>query len=166
MRIIQFFKNIGQAWSLIKLIREWNAIRASYPGLDDEDKLRHWLLTNATKLTAFAKITTTAIDDAATAYVFTILDRDETWKIMYNTLRLACGLRTGEAVYGTEPRTPVALSPQEFGELEPRRNRLLGEAGLSLTHEQLTGMAASVILAVVAPLQGGNASQIPKSKTL
>jgi len=150
MRIFKFLTTFKQVWSLIKLIRELNAIRASFPGVVDEKKLRLWLLANVKKIIAFSKTTSNVIDDAVAAYVWAFLDNNETWNVTYNMLRKVCGLRANEAVYGSPLDMMAMLGKQKFDDLEDQVNQVLRETPLRLTHEQLSTLATGAIIAVVA----------------
>jgi len=157
MRILNsitgFFQSIRQAWSLIQLIRELNAIRTSFPGVADETKLRRWLQANAVKLAAFAHTTKNTIDDAIAVYVRAILDSDTTWAILYNSLRLAAGFRALDAVYGSASDIPHQFDERQIQVMEDRTKCLLEHTGLVWTHEQFSMIAMGAILAVVAQLQ-------------
>jgi len=152
--IFGIFTNIRQVWNLVKLIREWNAIRASYPGVADENQLRNWLLANANRLVVFSKTTTNTIDDAIALYVRELLSCNTTWAIIYNTLRMICGIRvTNDAVYGASEDIPSMFDRQDVENLKSRTGELLTGSGVKLTHEQLTAIATGVIVATIAQLQ-------------
>ena len=150
MRIFKFLTTIKQAWNFIKLLREFNAIRAAYPGVADESQLRVWLLANAKKLITFSKTTSNAVDDAVAAYVWAFLDNNETWNIAYNMLRKVSGLQANEAVYGSAADMTAMLGEPKIGDLKDQTRQLLGQTPLKLTHEQLSMMATGAIIAVVA----------------
>jgi hypothetical protein len=148
--LYSLFSNLKSVLKLIAFIKEIKKIKDAYPGVQDEILLRAWIVTNVSHLTAFTQTTGNVVDDALAYYVGLIIENDETWGILYHTLCLVTGQSSTDdgAVYGT------------CGECERIARIIEGEQlvaksdnPLFLTHEQLTQIASSVVLATVAQME-------------
>jgi hypothetical protein len=149
-----FFANLKSAWKFAQIAYELNRIRAKYPGLDDEIRLRAWLLESVAYLGVFADATPNKIDDAIVYYVDCIIADEKAWKIIYASMCLANGLVTREIT--KDDIEPIYGDPDklmEIDEIIDNKGEILQGVGVKLTHDQLTAIATGAILATVAQMQ-------------
>lgn len=94
MQIIKsLFSRVTAVWSLYGYVTRINAALKSRPGTDDEIRLRAWLLDNLALLAGLATKTVNPVDDAVVFYTIRIIENDTAWKVLYNMLSLAGGVR-------------------------------------------------------------------------
>ena len=90
--IKNLFSRVTAVWSLYTYVSKVNAALKSWPGTDNEIRLRAWLLDNLALLSGLATNTANPVDDAITYYTIRIIENDTAWKILFNMLAIATGL--------------------------------------------------------------------------
>jgi len=90
--IKNLFSRVTAVWSLYTYVSKVNAALKSWPGTDNEIRLRAWLLDNLALLSGLATNTANPVDDAITYYTIRIIENDTAWKILFNMLTIATGL--------------------------------------------------------------------------
>jgi hypothetical protein len=96
MQIVKnLFSRVTAVWSLYCYVTQVNVVLKSWPGTNNEIRLRAWLLDNLALLSGLVTKTVNPVDDAVVYYTVRIIENDTAWKILYNMLSLANGLRNG-----------------------------------------------------------------------
>lgn len=99
------FSRVTAVWSLYGYVSKVNTALKTWPGMENEIRLRAWLLDNLALLSGLATQTTNPVDDAVTYYTIRIIENDTAWKILFNMLSLASGLTNG--LTGGETESPI-----------------------------------------------------------
>jgi hypothetical protein len=115
---MNFLKNLWSKvtglYSYLTLWRKVSALTGSFPGTEDENKLRLWIIAEADNFAPVAAATATPVDDTIVHWVKTIALKEKAFKAIYSLLTLGCELiPKGEPVYGQSDGFSV---PEKVGE--------------------------------------------------
>ncbi len=102
MQIVKnLFSRVTAVWSLYGYVTRINTALKTWPGTENEIRLRAWLLDHLALLSGLAAKTVNPVDDAVVYYTLRIVENDTAWKILFNMLSFAggvCGVSSGETV--------------------------------------------------------------------
>jgi len=105
MQIIRnLIARVTAVWTLYGYIAQLNAAIKTWPGTNDEIRLRAWLLDHLALVAGVAAKTATTVDDDVVYYMLRIIENDTAWKILYGMISVAGFLRQGISNGQTDPQ--------------------------------------------------------------
>ncbi|MGL4594336.1 MAG: hypothetical protein ACRCUY_06365 [Thermoguttaceae bacterium] len=91
--IFNFFARIKGMWQLSGIALKVTNYAATWPGLDDGEKIRAWLRPALLDLSVLAALTETVIDDKIAWAALRIVDSEKSWTAIYSLIVIASDSR-------------------------------------------------------------------------